>query len=63
MVTIWFACGHRQVIAEPLTGPPPVCAECGTSRIEAVKAPPPRIRVTGLAGSGILWSKEDNAHA
>lgn len=41
MITVTFACGHQQAVAETITDPP-ICRQCGERRVGAVKAPKPK---------------------
>lgn len=43
MISVRFACGHRQDV-EPAVNEPPQCRECGETRVQAVKAPAPVFR-------------------
>lgn len=52
-VTVRFACGHQ---ADVETIDAPVCRTCGETRVQMVKAPPPRF--TGIAARGPCAVKE-----
>lgn len=45
MITVRFACGHvASKKAEETGTTPPVCGECGETRVARVKAPAPTFR-------------------
>ena len=43
MITVTFACGHRQGVPDAVKDPP-YCKACGERRVQHVKAPKPRFQ-------------------
>ena len=56
MILITFTCGHR--LSLEAIDEAPVCVVCGTRRVRAVSAPPPRIRIVDCAAESPLAVKE-----
>ena len=60
MITIFYRCGHRQVVGPDHDAP--ICPQCGERRVGQVSAPPPRFRgvatgphaVAGEIGAGMV---------
>ena len=54
-IVVTFGCGHQAALPLPVTAP--VCPECGSRRVRAVVAPPPRITVTDCAATSPLMKE------